>query len=33
MLSIELLGALLLLGGLVYMGWATIRRGGSAIPA
>ena len=33
MLSIELLGALLLLGGLVYMGWATIRRGRMSDPA
>jgi hypothetical protein len=33
MLTIELLGALLLLGGLVYMAWAAIRRGRMSDPA
>jgi hypothetical protein len=33
MFTVELLGALLLLGGLVYMAWAAIRRGRMSDPA
>ena len=33
MFSIELLGAILLLGGLVYMAWAAISRGRMSDPA
>jgi hypothetical protein len=33
MFTIELLGALLLLGGLVYMAWAAIHRGRMSGPA
>jgi hypothetical protein len=33
MITVEMLGAALLLGGLVYMAWATIHRGKMSDPA